>query len=314
MKIGLVTDGFGGMSLEKCLDKAAELGIQCVEFGMGGWSGAPHVDIGEMLSSASSRDRLLGMLRERGLEISALNCSGNQLHPGEIGANDTKLAYDTLELARLLDVNRVVMMSGLPGGPGDANPNWITSSWPLEAMEILEWQWTQRVLPWWQKFTPAAEKNGIRICIEQHGRQIIYNTESFFRLRDAVGATVGINFDPSHLIWMGGDPVSAIRALGDCIYHAHGKDSRIEPLARVNGLLDTKHVMPVRGRYWNFVSLGHGSPVRAWLDVVRALREVGYNDVISIENEDYSLSPEEAVATSVRTLQFCISEQQKDPA
>jgi len=145
-------------------------------------------------------------------------------------------------------------------------------------------------------------------CIEGHGRQLVYNVESFFRLFDAVGPTVGVNFDPSHLIWMGGDPVSAINKLGEHIYHVHGKDTRIEQAARTYGLLDTKHVTPVRGRFWNFVSLGHGTPVRGWLDILQALLEVGYNDVISIENEDYAVPPEEAVAASLATLPFCIQQ------
>lgn len=314
MKIGMNTDGFGAFSLDDCLDKVAALGLDCVEFGMGGWSSAPHVDTDELLGSAKARDTLLGKLRDRGLSISALNCSGNQVHPGAIGPNDSRLAFKTVELAGLLGIDLIVMMSGLPGGPGDSHPNWITSSWPLEAMEILEWQWSERVIPWWKSFAPKAEAAGIRLCVEQHGRQVVYNTESFFRLREAIGPTVGVNFDPSHLIWMGGDPVSAIHALGDCIYHVHGKDSRIEPAARVNGLLDTKHVVPVGPRFWNFVSLGHGSSVRAWLDIVRALKSVGYDDVISIENEDYSLSAEDAVATSATTLRFCIDQSAADAA
>lgn len=309
MKIGLNTDGFGALALEDCLDRIAELGLTHVEFGLGGWSSAPHVDIAELLASAVARDRLTGMLRERNLEISALNCSGNQLHPSEIGAIDSRLAYDTLDLASLLGVERIVMMSGLPaGGPDDRNPNWITSSWPLEAMEMLEWQWSERVLPFWRDFAKAAERKGRRICVEQHGRQCVYNAESFFRLRDAVGPTVGVNFDPSHLIWMGGDPLSAIAALGDCIYHVHGKDSRIELRARVDGLLDPKHVTPVEGRSWNFVSLGHGTAVHGWLDIVKGLRKIGYDDVISIENEDYSMPALEAVATSATTLRFCIDQ------
>ncbi|NTJ67675.1 sugar phosphate isomerase/epimerase [Agrobacterium rhizogenes] len=314
MKIGLNTDGFGAFDLDQCLDKVAALGLSCVEFGMGGWSSAPHLKIDALLASSSQRDQLAGKLREHGLEISALNCSGNQLHPGPVGPDDTDLAYKTLELAKLLGVRRVVMMSGLPGAPGDSHPNWITSSWPPEAMEILEWQWSERVIPWWKQFASKAEAAGIRLCVEQHGRQVVYNTESFFRLRDAVGPTVGVNFDPSHLIWMGGDPVSAIQALGECIYHVHGKDSRIEPAARVNGLLDTKHVTPIRPRYWNFVSLGHGSSVRAWLDIVRALRAVGYDDVISIENEDYSMAAEDAVATSAATLRFGIEQSARQGA
>ena len=50
-------------------------------------------------------------------------------------------------------------------------------------MEIMEWQWKEKALPFWNEFAPYAEKNGIKICIEQHGRQLVYNNESFFRLR-----------------------------------------------------------------------------------------------------------------------------------
>lgn len=308
MRIGLNTDGLGMLSLDKCLDRVSEMGLQTVEFGLGGWSSAPHVDIRLLLGSAQERDRLMGMVKARGLEISALNCSGNPLHPGKIGPEDTELAYRTVELAALLGIDRVVMMSGLPGAPGDSHPNWITSSWPLEAMEILEWQWNERILPFWTKFAPFAEQHGIRICIEQHGRQAVYNNESFFRLRSAVGPTVGVNFDPSHLIWMGGDPVSAIRTLGsECIYHVHGKDTRIEPMAKVNGLLDTKHVVPFEGRSWNFVPLGHGNSARAWLEIVKTLRDVGYDGVISIENEDYLLDADTAISTSANVLKFCMS-------
>ena len=309
MRIGLNTDGFAKLSLEACLDRCAELGHSCVEFALGGWSTAPHLAIDEMLSSASSRDRLMGQLHERGLSISALNCSGNQLHPDDrIGKGDADLAYKTVELAKLLGVGRIVMMSGLPAAPGDSSPNWITSSWPLEALEILEWQWRERALPFWKQFAPCAERNGIKICVEQHGRQLVYNNESFFRLRDAVGPTVGVNFDPSHLMWMGGDAVSAIRRLGgECIYHVHGKDTYIEAQARIDGLIDTKPVMPVAGRSWNYVSLGHGHSYRVWLDILAALKEAGYDDVISIENEDYSLVADAAISTSTAVLKFCIN-------
>jgi len=318
MKIGLVTDGFAQFPLPEALDHIARLGLGYVEFGLGGWSSAPHVNIQELLASAQAREQLQGLLRERGLQISALNCSGNPLHPTDIGTNDSQLAYDTLELAQWLGVSRIVMMSGLPaGGPQEQCPNWITSSWPPEAMHMLEWQWQERIIPWWKNYAKAAQDKGIRLCIEQHGRQAVYNTESFFRLRDALGPslgqTVGVNFDPSHLIWMGGEPIAAITALGECIYHVHGKDTRIELAARVDGLLDTKHVTPVAGRYWNYVSLGHGIAVHGWLDIIKALKKVGYDDVISIENEDYSLDALQAVSTSVQTLQFCI-QQSKETA
>ena len=310
MKIGLNTDSLGSLSLEETLDLAAGLGLDAVEFGLGGWSSAPHVSVGTLLADAAARDRLAGLLRDRGLTISALNASGNPLHPGAIGPTDTKLAHDAIAVAKLMGVGRVVMMSGLPGGgPAEKMPNWITSSWPPEAMEMLEWQWSERVIPFWRALAPEAKRAGIRLCIENHGRQCVYNPDSYFRLREAAGPAVGMNFDPSHLIWMGGDPVSAIHALGsEHIYHVHGKDTRIEPEARVNGTLDTRHVVPVPGRTWNFVPLGHGLSRRGWLEVVGALRDIGYDDVISIENEDYTLDTRTAIAESVDTLRFAIAE------
>jgi sugar phosphate isomerase/epimerase len=313
MKIGLNTDSLGALTLEQTLDHAADLGLDCVEFGLGGWSSAPHLDIGALASDAAKRDRLQGMLRDRKLAISALNASGNPLHPGDIGPADSRLARDAVALAAELGVGRVIMMSGLPGGgPQEKTPNWITSSWPLEAMEMLEWQWTERVIPFWKQLVPLAEAKGVRLCVENHGRQCVYNPDSYLRLRNAVGPTVGINFDPSHLIWMGGDPVSAIRALGvEHIYHMHGKDTRIEPQARFNGTLDTRHVVPVMGRTWNFVPLGHGQSQRGWLDILQVLREIGYDDVISIENEDYTLDTKAAIAESVNVLRFAIAESER---
>jgi sugar phosphate isomerase/epimerase len=83
MKIGLVADGLAMLSRSACLDRLAEMKMACVEFGTGCWSSAPHLHLDALLASAAERERLLGETRDRDLEISALNCSGNPLHPGE---------------------------------------------------------------------------------------------------------------------------------------------------------------------------------------------------------------------------------------
>lgn len=150
------------------------------------------------------------------------------------------------------------MMSGLPGGcPEDRTPTWIVTSWPPETEEILRYQWKAAV-PVWKALAARARDHGVkRIALEFHGWQLVYNVETLRRLRSEVGDDIlGVNLDPSHLFWMGADPVEVARALADCIYHVHIKDVRMEPAAGQNTLLDTKGVLEFASRSWNFVTPG----------------------------------------------------------
>src|SRR5216684_1971529 len=94
---------------------------------------------------------------------------------------------------------------------------------------ILAYQWDEVLIPYWRDLVAYAKAHGVgKLCLELHGHQNVYSVDTFFRLRDAVGDPVGVNFDPSHLMWMGADPLAAIAALGDSIYHVHAKDARID--------------------------------------------------------------------------------------
>jgi len=196
----------------------------------------------------------------------------------------------------------------LPGGPGDQNANWITTAWPPEVHEILRYQWEDVALPYWRDLAKQAHANGVeKICIEQHAHQLVYNTETALRLRDALGELVGVNFDPSHALWMGGDPLRAIRQLRGAIYHVHAKDTRIDPKnTELNTLLETKPNDRVAERAWNYVTLGYGHSEIWWRDFVIQLRQNGYDDVLSIEHEDYSLPPIVGVRRSVELLKNVI--------
>ena len=214
MQIGLNTDSLGHLPLDEMLETAAGLGVQTLEFCCGGWSSAPHVNLNLLLENEAERADFVAKIRDHGLEIDALNCSGNQLSPGERGKSNDLVVRNTIKLAECLGVRRIVMMSGLPGGPGDQNANWITTAWPPECHEILRYQWEEVAIPYWRELVKLAHENGIeKICVEQHGHQLVYNTETLLKLRDAVGELVGVNFDPSHAFWMGGDPLRAIRRL-----------------------------------------------------------------------------------------------------
>jgi sugar phosphate isomerase/epimerase len=258
MKIGMITDSFGALSFDDLLGTAAELGIEKLEFAAGNWSPAPHMALARMLDSASARGEFMAKLRDHGLSISALNCSGNPLHPGELGKRHQEVTRKTIALASLLGVERVVMMSGCPGGPGDANANWVTTSWPPETQTILRYQWEEVLIPYWRELVAYCRGLDVgKLCLELHGHQNVYNVGTFFRLRDAVGETVGVNFDPSHLLWMGADPLAAIASLRSAIYHVHAKDTRLEPqaLAR-DGRIEIRPAEDVAHRAWNYVTLG----------------------------------------------------------
>lgn len=309
MRIGLVTDSLGHLTFDDLLDTAATLGVETLEFGCGGWSAAPHLNLDQLLDSAAEREAFTARIRDHGLEISALNCSGNPLAPGARGAAHDRVVRNTLNLARLLDVRRVVLMSGLPGGPGDQNANWITTAWPPEGLEILRYQWEEVALPYWRDLVKQAHETGVtKLCVEQHAHQLVYNTETLLRLRDAVGETVGVNVDPSHALWMGGDPLRAIPHLRGVIYHVHAKDTRIEPANReLNTLLETKSNERVAERSWNYATLGHGQSPTWWREFVIQLRRNGYDDVLSIEHEDYGLPPLVGIRKSIDLLRDIIA-------
>ena len=304
MKLGLVTDSLAAYPLERAAAICRELGLEQVELGCGNWSPAPHVDLKQLTADAGARRRLLDILAENGLAISALNCSGNPLFPGEKGERDRAVAADTFLLAEQLGLDTVVMMSGLPGGcPEDRTPTWIVTSWPPETEEILRYQW-QAAVPVWRGLAARARDHRVRhIALEFHGWQLVYNVETLRRLQSEVGGDLlGVNLDPSHLFWMGADPLEVAKALADCIYHVHIKDVRLEPSAGQNTLLDTKGVLEYASRSWNFVTPGSGHGADWWRAFLRTLRECGYDGALSIEQEDYTIPLEEALKKAVALL------------
>src|SRR5580658_3120972 len=116
------------------------------------------------------------------------------------------------------------------------------------------------MIPYWTGLVAEAQTNGVeRLCLELHGQQNVYNVATLFRLREAVGPVVGANLDPSHLFWMGADPLTAVGALGASIYHVHAKDTRINPaVAPIQSLIDVTPNDRIAERAWSYVTLGDG--------------------------------------------------------
>jgi sugar phosphate isomerase/epimerase len=313
MKLSCCTDSLGHLAFEDMLDYLSARGVKAVEMTTGGWSPAPHVRMDELLGDASARERFLTALSSRGMEIAALNCSGNPLDPSEMGQKHKAVSFKTMELAGLLGVKKIVMMSGLPpASPEDTVPNWITYtvSWPPILKERLDYQLNDVAIPYWKELVAHAEQHGVeKIALENFSSMLVYNPETLFRLRDAVGPMVGLNLDPSHMIWMGMDPIHVARALGDAIHHVHGKDVRLERgLVEVNGLLETKVVEDTANRTWNYVAVGCGRDLQWWKEFFSVVRMTGYNGFVSLEMEDLTMSVEAGLETSINALQQSISQ------
>jgi sugar phosphate isomerase/epimerase len=300
----MITDSLPDADFDTMLATAARLEMDMLEFACGNWSKAPHIQLDQLLESAPARRDFRARLAEHNIAISALNCSGNPLHPGEAGRRHAEITQKTIRLAGLLEVDRVVMMSGCPGAPGDSHANWITTEWPPEVRDILHWQWNAVLIPYWQDLVAYTRDQGVsKLCLELHGYQNVYNVATLQRLRDAVGDTVGANLDPSHLMWMGADPLAAAHALGGAIYYVHAKDTRIDPvIAGINGVIDTTPGSDFKNRAWSYITLGRGRAEPWWREFVAALDAAGYDGVLSIEHEDPAQSAEEGVEESVALL------------
>lgn len=312
MKLSICTDVLGDLSYEDMLDKVKSLGIDHVEMTVGGWSPAPHTNADELINSEEELREFKKALDDRDMGIAALNCSGNPLHPGKMGEEHREAVDKTLELAELLDVKKIVAMSGLPpANEDDTVPNWITYtvSWPPSLKDALDYQWNEVAIPYWEKVVEKAKSHDVeKIALENFTSMLVYNPETLFKLRNAVDPMIGLNLDPSHLMFMGADPIQSARELGDAIHHVHGKDARIERcLADVNGLIETKPVEDCANRTWNYVAVGCGKDLKWWKEFFSVVRMTGYNDFVSLEMEDLTMSVEAGIETSIDALKQTIS-------
>lgn len=305
MQLGVFSVLFQDLPFSAMLDKVRGLGLGCVEIGTGGYPGNHHCNVDALLSAPESIPAYRRQIEAAGLFISALSCQGNPLHPQTDFARRHHSTFEkTVLLAEQLRVPVINLLSGCPGDSQNARyPNWCHFAWPPEYPELWSWQWEQVAIPYWKRAADFAKAHGVRLAIEMHPGFLVYNPSTALKLREAVGDTVGINLDPSHLFWLGIDVAVAIRELGRAIFHVHAKDCAINQRnTAVNGCLDGRPYEQVAQRSWNFRTVGWGHGLEVWREIVSALREVGYDYVLSIEHEDPLAEAEEGLKNSIEFL------------
>jgi len=304
VRVGVFTALLAQLSLDDVLKKLKGLGVSTVELGTGNYPGEPHCKL-SMLDNNRELIEFKKKIDDNGITISALSCHGNPLHPNAAFAKaNQEINRKTILLAEKLGVPVVIDFSGCPGDSDTAKfPNWVTCPWPPEYLDLLEWQWDKKVIPYWKERAKFAADHGVKIAIEMHPGFVAYSPETLLRLRAAAGKAIGANYDPSHMFWQSIDPIAAIRVLDDAIFHVHAKDTQIyDRNLPITGVLDTKKYTDERHRSWIFRTVGYGHGAEWWSEFVSTLRMFSYDYVLSIEHEDSILSPEEGLTKAIRFL------------
>jgi len=324
MKLGLYNAILHDRPLPEAIVAIADVGLTGIEINTGGFLPAVHVPtFDEILISDTARDDYLGIFEGTGVSIAGLNCNGNPLHPNpDIGPKHAEDIRRSIRLAERLGQHRVVTMSGLPGGESSATrTNWIVNAWNSAALDVLDYQWAITA-DFWRETDRLARDSDVKVALELHPQNLVFNTADVHRLIELTGAThIGVELDASHLFWQQMDPVAVVKALGPLVYQAAAKDVRINTEnAKLFGVLDNsfRRLSPDEPRTnlggdewanewpknsaWDFVALGKGHDTAFWTDFLQALHDVDPDMLVNIEHEDTELGRIEGLQVAAAVL------------
>ncbi|MCL5998265.1 MAG: sugar phosphate isomerase/epimerase [Chloroflexi bacterium] len=262
--------------------RAARLGFKCLETHAG--SLIPNLDVPSDLAEVASR--VGNTLAQNNISISAISFYGNPLT--EDVAKTLARYRAIFDLARRLGVGVVTSMAGnLPDRPFK------------EGMA--------RFAEVFGPIAQAAEDAGLRVAFENwpgmggdipwHSVNLAWSPRNWSEMFDRVKSpALGLEFDPSHLVWQGIDHMQALRDFKDRVYHSHAKDTEmLVNNVRREGILGIHH------NCWRYRIPGYG--VINWAEYISGLIEIGYDGGIAIEHEDPVFSGERFEEGLVRGFQ-----------
>lgn len=280
MKLGLLTACLPGTPLEQIVAWASGAGYAALEVAV--WPDVPgrdweasHLDVAAFDARQAARTREL--FDQHDLEISALAYYENNLD-----ADHGRRADIHEHLRRVIDAAELLGL-GLVG-------TFVGRDVTLTVEENL--RLGERVLP---PLVAYAADRGVRLVVENcpmegwHPDGYPANLAYSPQLWDwMAGMGLYLNYDPSHLTWLGIDPVAVVPAYADRILHVQAKDTEIDPIGRnrlgVFGNAVARAESPWASGWWRYRIPGLGDV--DWTAVVAALRTSGYDGVVSVEHED----------------------------
>jgi sugar phosphate isomerase/epimerase len=143
-----------------------------------------------------------------------------------------------------------------------------------------------------------AKKQGVKIALENWFATNLQGLNHFQTAFNVVSdEALGLNFDPSHLLWQQIDYIEAVHIFGNRIYHTHAKDTEIMEFK-------LRHVGVLGGGWWRYRIPGWGRV--DWPAYLAALKEVDYDYVLSIEHEDSFFTAEDGFLKGKRFLEGII--------
>jgi sugar phosphate isomerase/epimerase len=264
VKLGLFTAAFPGRTLDEVAGWAAGAGFEALE--IASWPGG-HLDV-----EAFDPDAVLGAVADRGLDISALAYYPNNLDPDDSAREEAHAHLRrVIDAAARLGVGLVCTFAGAD--------RWAPLAENLERFRRI-----------WPPLVACAEERGVRIAIENcpmafleqwpGGTNLAYCPAAWDAMFETIpSAALGLNLDPSHLVWLQVDYERAVRDYGARILHVHAKDTELrrEELYR-------RSILSL-GVGWQAARMPGRGEID-WGRFVGALRAVGYDGVVSVEHED----------------------------
>jgi sugar phosphate isomerase/epimerase len=266
MKVGMLTAPFGGEPLKSAVEFAAKVGFDCLEITTGAGSGHCDVTSGD----AANAQAIAKLVRDAGVEISSFAYYAGMPYADGPTPNPTyvKEIRGVIDSASEIGVGVVCALTGIP-------PHGVSKHTVIK-------EWAPGV---WPGIADYAKSKGIKIAFENWFATCLQSTQEFDMFFTAVPhETLGLNYDPSHLVHQGCDWLELAEKYASRIYHTHAKDCEVnERQLRYGGNLN--------GGWWRYVIPGYGKI--HWGQYVATLRRCGVNNVLSIEHEDGGLGREE---------------------
>lgn len=275
MFVGILTGPFHDLPLENVAAFAAEYGFGGLEVST--HPGSKHINT-NAFTEADAR-RVQELMENRALLITSLAAYTN-LTDGDPQKRQANIdhVHKAIDIAALLGVEVVCTLAGLPA-PGK------------NKLKVIEEDCSQVFPP----LLEHARQKGIRIALENWYATNIQNLAHWQRLFEVVpDPALGLNFDPSHLLWQDIDYIEAVDKFADRIFHTHAKDTEIKAHVR-------RWVGNQDHSWWRYVIPGMGQ-IR-WGEYIAALRANKYDGVLSIEHEDHAVGREEGFLLGKKYLE-----------